>query len=100
MDCGHVCPFAGSGASHVNRSNQQQYNNNDNDRIRWHDVVSIVEGGFGGVGNGGVDGVGVYDGRCMSDRGFKSSVGVDRIFNYDEHIKRQRRQRRQHYNDG
>ena len=71
--------FLGNGASCVSRSNQQQHNNNDdehdNDRIWWHDVVSVVEGGFGGVGNGGVHGLGVGDGRCMSDQGFKSSFG-------------------------
>ena len=66
--------FLGNGASYVNRSDQQQHNNNDdqhdNDRIRWHDVVSVVEEGSDGVGNGGNHGLGV-DGECMSDRGFK-----------------------------
>ena len=50
----------GNGASYVNRPDQQQHNNNDNkdddDRIRWHDVVSVVEEGSGGVGNGGSHG--------------------------------------------
>ena len=80
---GHACPFAGSGASHVNRSAQRQHSNNDNehdnDRIWWHDVVSVVDRGFGRVGNGGVDGLGVDDGRCMSDRGVSRVLGRSHI---------------------
>ena len=62
--------FLGNGASYVTRSNQQQHHNNDNehdnDRVCWQDVVSVVEGGFGGVGNGGVHGLGVDNGGCIS----------------------------------
>ena len=46
----------GNGALYVNRSDQQQNNNDnkhDDDRIRWHDVVSVVEGSYRGVWNGG-----------------------------------------------
>ena len=70
-----VC--VGNGASHVNRINQrQQHNNNgnkhDDGRILWHDVVSVVGEGNGGVGHGGNHGLGV-DGECMPDRGFRLS---------------------------
>ena len=80
---GHACPFASSSASHTGRSAQRQHNNNDNehdnDRIWWPDIVSVVESGFGGVGDGRVAGLGVDDGRCMLDRGFNRLLGRSHI---------------------